>query len=139
MQANVRAWQARKRFIAQQHFIVQLQSFARYWLSRHTLHHMTRGRDFFSAETAIQYDGDTNVYFCESEVPEDVMLRNPLRAKWTSAPTAENPIELVSLATAASEECGTHQLSPFFDTDHPVPTKLPCSETCADLFSFVRR
>ncbi|KAL5971614.1 Myosin-VIIa [Taenia solium] len=136
MQANVRARQARKRFIAQQHFILQLQSLARYWLSRQTLHWMMRKRGFF-AETAIQYDEETMVCFCEAEVPEDAMLQSPLRAKCTSAPAPENSIELVSLSTVASEVCGTQQLSASFDIDHPVPTKLPRSETYFDLLSFV--
>lgn len=76
--------------------------------------------------------------FCEAEVPEDVMLQSPLLAKWTSALTPENSVELLSLATAVSEECGNHQLSASFDADHPTPTKVPHSETYVDLFSFVR-
>ncbi|KAL5112725.1 hypothetical protein TcWFU_008437 [Taenia crassiceps] len=137
MQANVRARQARKRFIAQQYFILRLQSLARYWLSRQTLRCMMRRRGFFSAETAVQFDEKTMVCFCEAEVPEDVMLRCPLRAKWTSTLAPENSVELVSLATATSEECGTHQLSTSHDADHPMPKKLPHSDTYVDLFSFV--
>ncbi|KAH9285959.1 Myosin-VIIa [Echinococcus granulosus] len=137
MQANVRARQARKRFIAQQHFILRLQSLARHWLSRQTLLCMMRRRGFFSADVAIQYDEETKVCFCEAELPEDVVLQSPLHAKWTNALVLENAVELVGLTTAASEECGTHQLSTSSNADHPVPTKLPHSETCADLFSFV--
>lgn len=54
MQANVRAKQTRKWYLAQIHFIIKLQALARFYLAKRTFRMMLRRRGICDADMAVQ-------------------------------------------------------------------------------------
>uniref|UniRef100_A0A5K3ER39 Myosin motor domain-containing protein n=1 Tax=Mesocestoides corti TaxID=53468 RepID=A0A5K3ER39_MESCO len=137
MQANVRAKQVRKRYVAQKYFILRLQSLARCWLSKQSLYSLMRTKGYFAADMINHCDEHTKVYTCETDLIEDVLLRNPMYATWSCAPLPENTAHMTGLATNVPEKCEIRQFSVSLESKILSPTKVAHSQAFSDLDSLV--